>query len=203
MTNFESNFATTSIAVQSCYSRLSERELVTLIASGDSNAFAAICQKYEHRLFRTAIQITRNTSDAEDVVQETFLKAYKNIATFRFDSRLSTWLTQIVINCSLMELRRRKSRRWLSLDDANEDGISLMELVPDATSDVEGVVCLNEQRRLLSERITRLPPHLRGVMQTYWASGPTMAEMAEAHSLSLPAVKSRLLRAKAMLRKSR
>jgi RNA polymerase sigma-70 factor (ECF subfamily) len=203
MKNFESSIVATMNTMQEPWSELSERQLVELIASGDGEAFAVICRKYQQRLFRTALRITENVSDAEDVVQEALLKAYQKIATFRFASSLSTWLTQIVINCGLMELRRRKSRPWLSLDNANENGLSLMELVPDLTSDVEEVVCLKEQSQLLTARIARLPPKLRIVIEDYRMSERTMAELAQTHAITVDAAKSRLLRAKTRIKNSR
>jgi RNA polymerase sigma-70 factor (ECF subfamily) len=204
MNKSEPSFFATSNTMQGRWSQLSEPELVELTASGNGEAFAVIYQKYEQRLFRTAIRITGNVSDAEDIVQEALLKAYRNIATFRFASSLSTWLTKIVINCSLMELRRRKSRPWLSLDDANEDGSSLMELVADlTTTDAEEAACLKEQLQLLTACIARLPPKLRTITEDYRMSEPTLAELAKTHAITVAAAKSRLLRAKTAIKNSR
>jgi RNA polymerase sigma-70 factor, ECF subfamily len=117
---------------------------------------------------------------------------------------LSTWLTKIVINCGLMELRRRKSRPWLSLDDANEDGVSLMELVADlTTTDAEEGACLKEQLQLLTACIARLPPKLRTIIEDYRMSEPTLAELAQTHAITVAAAKSRLLRAKTAIKNSR
>jgi RNA polymerase sigma-70 factor (ECF subfamily) len=86
MNNIEPSFFATANKMQGRWSQLSEPELVESTASGNGEAFAVICQKYEQRLFRTAIRITGNVSDAEDIVQEALLKAYRNMATFRFAS---------------------------------------------------------------------------------------------------------------------
>jgi RNA polymerase sigma-70 factor (ECF subfamily) len=126
------------------------------------------------------------------------------MATFRFASSLSTWLTRIVINCGLMELRRRKSRPWLSLDDASEDGVSLMELVADlTTADAEEAACLKEQLQLLTACVARLPPKLRTIIEDYRMSEPTMAELAQTHAITVAAAKSRFLRAKTAIKNSR
>jgi RNA polymerase sigma-70 factor, ECF subfamily len=202
MKNFGSSIVATTNTMQGPWSQLSERELVALTASGDGEAFAVICRKHEQRLFRTAVRITRNVSDAEDIVQEALLKAYKGIATFRFSSSLSTWLTRIVINCALMELRLRNTRMWLSLDDASENDISLLELIPDLTVDVEEELFLKEQSQLLSACIARLPPKLRTVIEDYRMSAPTIAELAQSHAITVAAAKSRLLRAKTRIKNS-
>lgn len=202
MKNSGTSILVTPKTMQAPYSQLSERELVALTASGNSEAFAVIFRKYEQRLFRTAIRITGNFSDAEDIVQEALMKAYKKIATFRFDSSLSTWLTQIVINCALMELRHRKTRARFSLDDANENGVSLLELIHDPTADIEEELFLREQSQLLTTCIARLPLTLRPVTEDYRISAPSMAELAQRHSITVAAAKSRLLRARILIKKS-
>ena len=203
MKNFGSGIAATKIPLQGPRCELSERELVALTLSGDGEAFAVICRRYEQMLFRTARRVTENASDAEDVVQEALLKAYKSIAGFRFDSSLSTWLTRIVINCGLMELRRRRSRTWLALDGTSVNGTSLIESIPDQTADVEEELCLRELSQLLSASIARLPPKLRTVIEDYRMSDPTMAELAHTHTISVAAAKSRLMRARTTIKNSR
>jgi RNA polymerase sigma factor (sigma-70 family) len=183
-------------------SRLSERELVTLTALGDGEAFAVIFRRYEQKLFRIAVRITGNVSDAEDIVQEALLNAYKAIDTFRFSSSLSTWLTRIVINCAQMELRRAKQRAWLSLDTANENGVSLIDLVCDPAADVEEELCLKEQSQLLTVCIAQLPASLRAVIEDYRMSEPTIAELAQSHAITVAAAKSRLLRARTKIKNS-
>lgn len=182
--------------------QLSERELVTLTALGDGEAFAVTFRTYERKLFRIAARITGNVTDAEDIVQEALLNAYKGIDTFCFSSSLSTWLTRIVINCALMELRRRKYRAWLSLDAANENGVSPIDLVRDPTADVEGELYLKEQSQLLTACIAQLPASLRTVIEDYRISEPTIAELAHRHAITVTAAKSRLLRAKTTIRNS-
>ena len=202
MKNFRSSIVASPDPMQVPGSQLSENELVALTALGDGEAFAVIFRRYEHKLFRIAARITGNVSDAEDIVQDALLNAYKGIDTFRFSSSLSTWLTRIVINCALMELRRTKHRAWLSLDAANEDGVSLTDLVYDPTADVEEEVCSKEQSQLLTSCIAQLPASLRTVIEDYRTSEPTIAELAESHAITVAAAKSRLLRAKSRIKKS-
>jgi RNA polymerase sigma-70 factor, ECF subfamily len=202
MKNFRSRNVATPGANQAPGSQLSEKELVTLTALGDGEAFAVIFRRYEQKLFRIAARITGNVSDAEDIVQEALLNAYKGIDTFRFSSSLSTWLTRIVINCALMELRRTKHRAWLSLDAADANGVSLIDLVCDATAGVEEKLCLKEQSQLLTACIAQLPVGLRAVIEDYRMSEPTIAELAQSHAITVAAAKSRLSRAKTTIKNS-
>ena len=202
MKHFRSSIVASPDAMQAPGSQLSEKELVTLAALGDGEAFAVICRRYERKLFRIAARITGNVSDAEDIVQDALLNAYKGMDTFRFSSSLSTWLTRIVINCALMELRRTKHRAWLSLDAANENCVSLIDLVYDPTADVEEELCSKEQSELLTACIAQLPASLRTVIEDYRTSEPTIAELAESHAITVAAVKSRLLRAKTAIKNS-
>src|SRR3984885_13334611 len=202
MKNFGPSIVATSNPLQVRGSELSEQELVALTVLGDGEAFALIFRRHEQMLFRTAVRITGNVSDAEDIVQEALLNAYKGIDTFRFSSNLSTWLTRIVINCALMELRRAKYRACLSLDDANENGVSLMELVRSPTADAEQELCLKEQSQLLTACIAQLPAGLRTVIEDYRMSDRTMAELAQSHAITVTAAKSRLSRAKTTIRNS-
>jgi RNA polymerase sigma-70 factor, ECF subfamily len=202
MTNLRSSIVATPDVVQVPGSQLSEKELVTLTALGDGEAFAVIFRRYQHRLFRIAARIIGNVSDAEDIVQDALLNAYKGIDTYRFSASLSTWLTRIVINCALMELRRTKHRAWLSLDAANENGVSLIDLVYDLTADVEEELCSKEQSQLLTACIAQLPASLRTVIEDYRTSEPTIAELAQSHRITVAAAKSRLLRARAAIKNS-
>ena len=202
MKNFGPSIVATSNTLQVRGSELSEQELVALTVLGDGEAFALIFRRHEQMLFRTAVRITGNVSDAEDIVQDALLNAYKGIDTFRFSSSLSTWLTRIVINCALMELRRAKYRACLSLDDANENGVSLMELVRSPTADAEEELCLKEQSQLLTACIAQLPAGLRTVIEDYRMSDRTMAELAQSHAITVTAAKSRLSRAKTTIRNS-
>lgn len=200
MKNIEADIAAAGEIEQANGVHLAERDLIALAASGDPEAFSAIYRKYERQLFRTAVRITDNETDAEDVLQEAFFKAYRKIAAFRFASNLSTWLTRIVMNCALMELRRRKSRRSISLSDTYKSGLSLENVLSDSRMDIEAAVSLKEQSRLLTARVARLPPKLRAVMETYRTSEVSMAELAETHGTTLAAAKSRMLRARNMIK---
>src|SRR5215831_5326526 len=94
-----------------------ELALVQAAQKGDIGAFEQLIKKYDRNVFRIAQHITQNREDAEDVVQDAFLKAYGNLAQFQGQSKFYTWLVRIVVNEALMKLRRRRPERMVSLDE--------------------------------------------------------------------------------------
>src|SRR4051794_16171323 len=94
-----------------------ETPLVERARNGDGDAFAELVSHYERRVFRMAKQITQSQEDAEDVLQEAFLKAYSHLDSFQGQSKFYTWLVRIAVNEALMKLRKRKSDKTVSLDE--------------------------------------------------------------------------------------
>ncbi|MBB5060129.1 RNA polymerase sigma-70 factor (ECF subfamily) [Granulicella aggregans] len=176
--------------------------LVELIRIGSHEAFEILRGRHEKRLLKTAIHILRNREDGEDAVQESFLKAYRRIETFSGRSTVSTWLTRIVINTCLMQLRKQRTRPTVSLDEPNELGLSRCDGVPDRSINIEASYVGWERRKLLSIAVSRLKPSLRSVVDAYRQHDYTMAELAEQSGLSVPAAKSRLRRARQTLERS-
>src|SRR5437899_1058733 len=99
-----------------------EAAVVALARQGDVKAFSELLERYEHKIFRLALHITQNREDAEDVLQETFLKAYEHLDQFQGNSKFYTWIVRIAVNQALMKLRKRKSDRSVSLDDTIDTG---------------------------------------------------------------------------------
>src|SRR5947199_10389941 len=104
-----------------------ENEIIALARSGDAAAFSQLMSRYEAKIFRLAQHITQNREDAEDVLQETFMKAYEHLDQFKGDSKFYTWIVRIAVNQALMKLRRRKTDKSVSLDeqiDTGEDSVT-------------------------------------------------------------------------------
>src|SRR5215472_153724 len=99
-----------------------ETEVLSLAREGDVRAFSELVRRYEGKIFRLAQHITGNREDAEDVLQETFLKAYEHLDQFQGNSKFYTWIVRIAVNQSLMKLRRRKNDKSVSMDDAIDTG---------------------------------------------------------------------------------
>jgi len=178
-----------------------ELTLVQAAKRGDDSAFEELVRRYDRNVFRIAQHITQNREDAEDVVQEAFLKAYRNLAQFQEQSKFYTWLVRIAVNEALMKLRRRKPERTVSLDeDIKTEDDSLPREIADWSPNPEQQYTQSELREILSKTIQGLPPGFRTVFVLRDVEGLSTEETAAALELSVPAVKSRLLRARLQLR---
>jgi RNA polymerase sigma-70 factor (ECF subfamily) len=164
-------------------------------------AFESLVKRYDRNVFRIAQHITQNREDAEDVVQDAFLKAYTNLGQFQGQSKFYTWLVRIAVNEALMRLRRRRPERMVSLDeDVKTEEDSMPREIADWTPNPEQQYNQAELKDILSRTIQGLPTSFRTVFVLRDVEGLSTEETAEALGLSIPAVKSRLLRARLQLR---
>jgi RNA polymerase sigma-70 factor (ECF subfamily) len=180
---------------------LSDEELVERAKGGDASAFPQLVKKYNRRILRVGRNITNHDEDAEDVLQETFLKAYTHLNTFQGNSKFYTWLVRIAMNEALMKLRKRKGDRVVSLDeqlDTGEDTISREIAVWEGNP--EDRYSQEELRALLEKTVASLPESFRSVFVLRDVEDLSTEETADVLGLSIPAVKSRLLRARLQLR---
>ena len=178
-----------------------EAAIVAQARLGNTGAFSELLRRYERKIFRLALHITQNREDAEDVLQETFLKAYEHLDQFQGQSKFYTWIVRIAVNQALMKLRKRKSDRSVSLDetiDTGEDNLSREIAAWDENP--EQKYSRDELQRILTSAIDGLAPIYRAVFVLRDIDGLSTEEAAEALELSVPAVKSRLLRARLQLR---
>ncbi len=178
-----------------------DAELVSRVQQGDIEAFDKLVVKYEKKIFRLARNITSNQEDAEDVLQETFLKAYSHLGGFQGNSRFYTWLVRIAVNESLMKLRKRKSDRTVSMDEGVDTGEEIVVREVAVWEDnPEQRHSQTEIRAILDQAISSLKPALRTVFVLRDIEELSTEETAQLLGLSVPAVKSRLLRARLQLR---
>jgi len=174
--------------------------LVAAAKAGDISAFDTLVNRYERKIFRLTQNITQNREDAEDAMQEAFLKAFEHLGDFEGNSRFYTWLVRIAVNQALMKLRRRRSN-IVSLDEEIDTGEDMMprEIEDWGPSPIERYE-QTEMGEILSKVIGELDPSFRIVFQLRDIEQLSTEETAEALGLSVPAVKSRLLRARLKLR---
>jgi RNA polymerase sigma-70 factor (ECF subfamily) len=178
-----------------------EAALVAQAQQGEVEAFTELVNRYEANIFRLARHITQNPEDAEDVLQETFLKAYEHLEEFQGNSKFYTWLVRIAVNQSLMKLRKRKSDASVSLDDPYDTGEeSLTREIAVWDPNPEQTYSREEIREILEKAVESLPPTFRAVFALRDIEELSTEETAAALNLSIPAVKSRLLRARLRLR---
>lgn len=182
---------------------LNEDEAALLAAAkrGDNTAFAELVSRYDRRMFRIAQYIVQNREDAEDVVQDSFLKAFGNLSGFREESRFYTWLVRIVVNDALMKLRRRRLRHTIFLDAHDQsDERSVPFEIADVSPDPEQALHHAQLRDHLARAVKQLKPSFRAVFVLRDIQGLSIFETADALSISVPLVKTRLLRARLKLR---
>jgi RNA polymerase sigma-70 factor, ECF subfamily len=178
-----------------------ETDLVDRARSGDQQAFSTLVAQYERKIYRLALNITRNEEDAEDVLQDAFLKAYEHLDRFEGHSKFYTWLVRIAVNEALMKLRKRKGDRTVSLDEPMETGEeTVMREIAVWEDNPEQRYSREEMQTILDEAVASLKPDFRTVFTLRDIEELSTEETAEALGISVPAVKSRLLRARLALR---
>jgi RNA polymerase sigma-70 factor (ECF subfamily) len=178
--------------------RSHEAELVELARQGDTHAFGELFRQNYNACLRRARWMIRNRSDAEDEVQNSCWKAFQRLDQFRAEGTFSAWLSRIVENQCLMRIREERQSRFLHLDEASESNIRI-ELVAQMM-DPEDELGDQQLDSLLRREISRIPPLLRNVMLLYDVGELPMPEVAARLGLSVPAAKSRLMRARVEMR---
>jgi RNA polymerase sigma-70 factor (ECF subfamily) len=182
-----------------------DTELVARARAGELDAFEALTNRYERRIYSLALRMLRHEQDAEDVTQQTFLSALEGLASFRGDASFATWLLRIATYAALKIIRKRKGLDTVSLEEATEpaddyDTIPHPEYIADWRQSPEHLVQNNEIRCLLDEALAKLDEKHRLVFLLRDVEGLSVKETAEALSLSESNTKVRLLRARLQLR---
>ena len=177
-----------------------EAQLVSAAKAGDTAAFDELVGRYERKIFRLGMNITQNREDAEDVMQEAFLKSFTNLDRFQGDSRFYTWLVRIAVNEALMKLRKRRPNQ-VSLDEPlTDEDDSVFRQIEDWGPSPEQKFAQTELNGILTEVIGELDPIFRVVFLLRDVESISTEETAQILGISVAAVKSRLLRARLKLR---
>jgi RNA polymerase sigma-70 factor, ECF subfamily len=186
---------------------LDDLELAGRIARHDHAAFETLMRRHNGKLFRVARAILRDDAEAEDALQEAYLDAYRHMDEFRGGAQVATWLTRIVINQALMRLRRRKRDRVVvpfgdrRSPDHGPDPPET-DVADEMTESPPGAVLRAELRRLLERRIDDLPVAFRTVFVMRDVDDLTVQETADSLAIPAATVRTRLFRARALLRES-
>ena len=176
----------------------SEEALLVAAREGDSDAFGELVERHRKACLKRAMMMMRNRSDAEDEVQNAFWKAFQRLDQFRGEGSFAAWLGRIVENQCLMRIREERNSRFVSLDESNDWNIRI-ELVGQS-ADPEEQVGVDEVVNLLRREVSRIPHLLRNVMLLRDLDQLPIPEAAARLGLSVPAAKSRLMRARLELR---
>jgi RNA polymerase sigma factor (sigma-70 family) len=176
--------------------------LVTAAKVGDHSAFSELWNRHAKRALSTMYRITKNRQDAEDGLQDAFMKAFVHLNSFDGRSTFSTWLTRIAINTALMTLRRKRAHPETSMEWTTDGNTWRQWEVVDMRANVEEDFERTEAGWLLERAIDRLRPPLRNVIEIQRSHCISVREIAEVAGISVAATKSRLLRARTALRRS-
>lgn len=178
-----------------------ESLLVSEAKAGNYAAFEELVNRYEKKIYRLGMNITGNAEDAEDVLQEAFLKAFAHLPEFREDSRFYTWIVRIAVNEALMKLRKRRTSREVPVADSqDENGEVVVREFADWKPNPEQEYARAELEQILQGAVRALPPGFRTVFYLRDVEGLSTGETAQLLDLSVGAVKARLFRARLRLR---
>jgi RNA polymerase sigma-70 factor, ECF subfamily len=193
-------------ATSSSADRLIREEDAVLVAgakTGDTRAFELLVGRHERKIFSLAQRLTRNREDAEDVVQQSFQKAFIHLKKFQGESLFSTWLTRISMNEALMLLRRKRGSREVPIaESTKEDETALPLDFPDAGPNPEDSCLQREQERILSAAVNELTPGMREAIELRELGELSTGETAQVMGLSVGAVKARVFHGRRKLRKT-
>lgn len=179
--------------------REQEAAIVRKVLGGDANAFETLVLEYEKNVYNIALRMTGNSEDAADMTQEAFIKAYNSLQSFRGDSKFSVWLYRIVSNVCLDFLRSKNRRPTVSLSVEDGDGEDAQLDVADESQSPELLLDRKLTRDSVRRGLDSLPPDYRQILLLREIQGLSYDEIAQALSLEVGTVKSRIFRARKRL----
>lgn len=179
-----------------------ERELIARLCDGDEAAYETLIERFEHPIYNLVSRLTNDPSDAPDVVQEVFLKVFRNVQSFRGRSSLKTWIYRIAVNES------RNHRRWfgrhrsqeIALEPARGETHSYLDWLPDPARSPMELAMDHERETLIEAALAEINPHYRAALVLRELEGLSYDEIAEILDTSLGTVKSRIMRGREALR---
>jgi RNA polymerase sigma-70 factor (ECF subfamily) len=180
-------------------SDLTDDRLVELVCQHDLTAFEALMRRHNRRLFRVTRSILRDASAAEDAVQETYLRTFTKLASYKPTGRFSSWLTRVALNEALM-MRRRDRADTVSLDEIGDEAVTPAEPIANEAPTAEQFVEAAHARALLEHAIDALPENFRMVFVLRVVEGLDVRETSECLELNQSTVRTRLFRAQRQLR---
>ena len=183
------------------YSKLREAQLLDEATLGDLQAFESLVRPFRDRIYWRAVKAVRDVDEAEDVTQETLLKAFTRLSTFRREARFSSWLYMVASNAIRMHLRRRRRKATHSIDDHLQEVERIAQSQVQLTVEQPDIVAMRgELFGALDDAISQLPPQYGSILRLWVEDGLDLQEIHERSGLSVAAIKSRLHRARRRLR---
>jgi RNA polymerase sigma-70 factor (ECF subfamily) len=173
--------------------------LIDRVLEGDRQAFETLVRRHERRVFRVTLAVLGQVEDAEDAMQDAFIKAYRHLSQFRRDARFTTWLTRVAVNEALQ--RRQKRKDYVPLDASpTSETQNFPQRFEPWSDDPESLYTKQELRNLVEKAICSLPAIYREALVLCDVEGLSAKESADLLGVNLAAFKSRILRARLMMR---
>jgi RNA polymerase sigma-70 factor (ECF subfamily) len=181
--------------------RKSDLDLIKEFRAGEQTSFEELLSRYSNKVFSLASRLTRNTEDAEEVLQDVFVTVHRKIASFEGKSSFSSWLYRVTVNAAFMKLRKRRQDLSVPLEDVIQQTYSVAALKSPESAFVDAQSIRNQMLEALESAIRKLPDEYRPVFILRDVDGLTSREVSKILDLTVPAVKSRLHRSRLMLRR--
>ena len=176
-------------------------ELIVEFQKGNQQSFEELISRYSNKVFSLASRLTRNTEDAEEVLQDVFVTVHRKIGGFEGKSSFSSWLYRVTVNAAFMKLRKRKQDQTVPLEELVQQAQVVPALKSPEHTHVDSISIRNEMLEALETAIRKLPDDYRPVFILRDVDGLTSREVSRILDLTVPAVKSRLHRSRLMLRR--
>lgn len=178
-----------------------ETRLARLALKGDQRAFAEIVDMYKDKLYHLGYRMTGNRQEAEDVVQETFLRVYKNLDRYDESQKFSTWIYRIATNLCIDRLRKRKAVYSLDAESSDHEGLDGYAMLPSDGKTPESELLLSETQRLIHDAIATLPVKYKSVMILRYLQELSLQEISDVLDMPVTTIKTRVHRGREFLRR--
>lgn len=178
-----------------------EARLAKLALKGDQRAFAELVELYQDKLFHMAYRMLNNRQEAEDIVQDTFLRVYKNLDKYDENLKFSTWIYRIATNLCIDRLRKRKPSYSLDAESSEHEGLDGYSMIPSDNRTPESEVLLTETQRIVHQAIETLPPKYKTIMMLRYIQDMSLQEIGDVLDMPVTTIKTRVHRGRDFLRK--
>ncbi|MCR8657722.1 RNA polymerase sigma factor SigW [Paenibacillus endoradicis] len=180
---------------------LLESQLVKLALKGDQAAFAELVELYQEKLYHMAYRMLNNRQEAEDVVQDTFLRVYNNLERYDTTMKFSTWIYRIATNLSIDRLRKRKPVYSLDAESSDYEGLDGYSMIPSDNRTPESELLISETQQIIHQAIDTLPPKYKSVMILRYIHELSLQEVGDILDMPVTTIKTRVHRGREFLRK--
>ena len=178
-----------------------ENRLARLALKGDQQAFAELVDLYQDKLYHMAYRMLSNRQEAEDVVQDAFLRVYKNLDRFDETLKFSTWIYRIATNLCIDRLRKRKPTYSLDAESQDYEGLDGYSMIPSDDKTPESELILSDTQRIIHQAMESLPPKYKSVMMLRYIQDLSLQEVGDILDMPVTTIKTRVHRGREFLRK--